>query len=63
VTNSLNVQAEDMSGGLYRDPGWQAVEQVTYHGIKVLVMKKLLKLEIAMPLNQVTNDTSNRSTR
>ncbi len=52
-----------MSGGLYRDPGWQAVEQVTYHGIKVLVMKKLLKLEIAMPLNQVTNDTSNRSTR
>jgi len=40
---SLNLQTEDMSGGLYRSLGWQPVEQVTYHGIKVLVMEKLLK--------------------
>ncbi|MEZ9820260.1 GNAT family N-acetyltransferase [Shewanella sp. 10N.286.45.A1] len=38
--NSINLQTEDMSGGLYKKLGWQAVEQVTYHGIKVLVMEK-----------------------
>ena len=37
---SLNLQTEDKSGGLYTKLGWQAVEQVTYHGIKVLVMEK-----------------------
>lgn len=37
---SVNLQTEDMSGGLYKKLGWQAVEQVTYHGIKVLVMEK-----------------------
>ena len=37
---SINLQTEDMSGGLYKKLGWQAVEQVTYHGIKVLVMEK-----------------------
>lgn len=38
--NSINLQTEDMSGGLYKKLGWQIVEQVTYHGIKVLVMEK-----------------------
>lgn len=39
---SINLQTEDISGGLYRSLGWQTVEQVTYHGIDVLVMEKLL---------------------
>ena len=38
----LNLQTENMTGGLYKKLGWQAVEQVTYHGIKVLVMEKLI---------------------
>ncbi|GIU11553.1 N-acetyltransferase [Shewanella sp. c952] len=37
---SINLQTEDISGGLYKKLGWQAVEQVTYHGINVLVMEK-----------------------
>ncbi|MCG9731992.1 GNAT family N-acetyltransferase [Shewanella sp. Isolate13] len=40
--NSINLQTEDLTGGLYRRLGWQAVEQVSYHGIKVLIMEKLL---------------------
>ncbi|MGS0683188.1 GNAT family N-acetyltransferase [Shewanella sp. 125m-7] len=40
--NSINLQTEELSGGLYASLGWQAVEQVIYHGIKVLVMEKLL---------------------
>ncbi|GIU35009.1 GNAT family N-acetyltransferase [Shewanella schlegeliana] len=40
--NSINLQTEDLSGGLYSTLGWQPVEQVTYHGIKVLVMEKSL---------------------
>ncbi|PKG75519.1 GNAT family N-acetyltransferase [Shewanella sp. Choline-02u-19] len=39
---SINLQTEDISGGLYRSLGWQTVEQVTYHGIDVLVMEKSL---------------------
>lgn len=37
---NINLQTENMAGGLYSKLGWQAVEQVTYHGIKVLVMEK-----------------------
>jgi len=40
--NSINLQTEEMSGGLYSALGWQAVEQVNYHGIDVLVMEKQL---------------------
>ncbi|MGS0826725.1 GNAT family N-acetyltransferase [Shewanella sp. 0m-8] len=40
--NSINLQTEELSGGLYASLGWQPVEQVIYHGIKVLVMEKLL---------------------
>ncbi|QQX80320.1 GNAT family N-acetyltransferase [Shewanella sp. KX20019] len=39
---SINLQTEDMSGGLYSSLGWQPVEQVNYHGIDVLVMEKQL---------------------
>ncbi|MGS0676812.1 GNAT family N-acetyltransferase [Shewanella sp. 0m-4] len=39
---SINLQTENQSGGLYLKLGWQPVEQVIYHGIKVLVMEKLL---------------------
>ncbi|AQS35279.1 acetyltransferase (GNAT) family protein [Shewanella psychrophila] len=37
--NELYLQTEDHSGGLYKKMGWKAVEQVTYHGVDVLVMK------------------------
>ncbi|BAJ00020.1 GNAT family N-acetyltransferase [Shewanella violacea] len=37
--SELYLQTEDHSGGLYKKMGWKAVEQVTYHGVKVLVMK------------------------
>ncbi|WP_299809807.1 GNAT family N-acetyltransferase [uncultured Shewanella sp.] len=40
--NSINLQTEDFTGGLYTPLGWQPVEQVTYHGIKVQVMEKSL---------------------
>ncbi|ABV85343.1 GNAT family N-acetyltransferase [Shewanella pealeana] len=40
--SSINLQTEDFTGGLYARLGWQAVEQVTYHGIKVQVMEKSL---------------------
>ena len=40
--NNINLQTEDFTGGLYASLGWQPVEQVIYHGIKVLVMEKLL---------------------
>ena len=37
--SELYLQTEDHSGGLYKKMGWKAVEQLTYHGVKVLVMK------------------------
>ncbi|GIU17428.1 MULTISPECIES: GNAT family N-acetyltransferase [unclassified Shewanella] len=40
--NCISLQTEDFTGGLYTSLGWQPVEQVTYHGIKVQVMEKLL---------------------
>ena len=40
--SSINLQTEDFTGGLYASLGWQPVEQVIYHGIKVLVMEKSL---------------------
>ncbi len=40
--NSINLQTEDFTGGLYTRLGWQPVEQVTYHGIKVQVMERSL---------------------
>lgn len=40
--NSINLQTQDFTGGLYTRLGWQPVEQVTYHGIEVQVMEKLL---------------------
>ncbi|ACJ26875.1 GCN5-like N-acetyltransferase [Shewanella piezotolerans WP3] len=39
---SINLQTEDMSGGLYSKLGWKAVERVNYRGIDVLVMNKPL---------------------
>ncbi|ABZ74590.1 GCN5-related N-acetyltransferase [Shewanella halifaxensis HAW-EB4] len=39
---SINLQTEYLSGGLYRDLGWQPIEQVVNHGINVLVMEKSL---------------------
>ncbi len=37
--SELYLQTEDHSGGLYKNMGWKAVEQVNYHGVDVLVMK------------------------
>ena len=36
---TLNLQTEHLDGGLYQQLGWQAVEQVNYRGIDVLVME------------------------
>jgi predicted GNAT family N-acyltransferase len=35
----LYLQTEDLSGGLYKKMGWQAVEKVKYSGVHVLVMQ------------------------
>lgn len=40
--NSISLQTEDFTGGLYTRLGWQPLEQVSYHGIQVLVMEKSL---------------------
>lgn len=40
---SLYLQTQKLDGGLYKRLGWQPVEQVTYRGVKVLVMKIILK--------------------
>ena len=37
---TLYLQTENLSGGLYRQMDWVSIEQVNYHGIDVLVMKK-----------------------
>ena len=39
---TLHLQTERLDGGLYGKLGWQAVEQVNYRGIDVLVMEKSL---------------------
>ena len=39
---TLYLQTEQLDGGLYRKLGWQAIEQVNYRGIDVLVMEKRL---------------------
>lgn len=39
----LYLQTEDLSGGLYRHLGWQALEQVNYRGLYVLVMENQIK--------------------
>lgn len=36
----LYLQTERLDGGLYKRLGWQAIEQVNYHGIDVLVMER-----------------------
>nr|WP_299010698.1 GNAT family N-acetyltransferase [uncultured Shewanella sp.] len=38
----LYLQTEDHSGGLYTQLGWQAIEQVNYKNVDVLVMEKTL---------------------
>lgn len=38
----LYLQTEDITGGLYARMGWTAIEEVTYHGVDVLVMVKLI---------------------
>lgn len=38
----LYLQTEDHSGGLYTKLGWQAIEQVNYKNVDVLVMEKTL---------------------
>ncbi|WP_299494014.1 GNAT family N-acetyltransferase [uncultured Shewanella sp.] len=38
----LYLQTEDHSGGLYKQLGWKAIEQVNYHNVDVLVMEKSL---------------------
>ncbi len=35
----LYLQTEDLSGGLYKKMGWQAVEEVKYCGVHVLIMQ------------------------
>jgi len=42
--NTLYLQTENLSGGLYRQLGWEPLEQVNYHGVEVLVMEKQLFL-------------------
>jgi N-acetylglutamate synthase-like GNAT family acetyltransferase len=37
---TLYLQTEDKSGGLYRQLGWEPLEEVNYKGNDVLVMKK-----------------------
>jgi GNAT superfamily N-acetyltransferase len=37
---TLYLQTEDRSGGLYRRLGWEPLEEVNYKGSDVLVMKK-----------------------
>lgn len=47
IAKSLNVerlylQTEKLEGGLYSQLGWQAIVQVNYRGLDVLVMEKSL---------------------
>ena len=35
---TLHLQTEHLDGGLYRQLGWEPIEQVNYRGIDVLVM-------------------------
>ncbi len=37
---TLYLQTEHLDGGLYGRLGWEAIEQVTYNGVEVLVMGK-----------------------
>jgi len=39
----LYLQTEDKTGGLYARMGWTAIEEVTYHGVDVLVMVNVIK--------------------
>ena len=40
---TLYLQTENLSGGLYHQMGWLPVEQVNYHGVNVLVMEKNIR--------------------
>ncbi|MEM7172482.1 MAG: GNAT family N-acetyltransferase [Pseudomonadota bacterium] len=40
--NQLYLQTLRLDGGLYAPAGWQPLEQVTYQGLDILVMKKTL---------------------
>lgn len=42
AVKTLYLQTEYLDGGLYATLGWQAVEQVNYRGVDVLVMHKHL---------------------
>lgn len=39
----LYLQTEDLSGGLYRQHGFEPLEEVVYKGIRVLVMEAILE--------------------
>jgi len=50
ITQKLNIQTlylqtENLTGGLYRQMGWMPIEQINYHGIVVLVMEKTIKVQ------------------
>lgn len=36
----LFLQTENLAGGLYAELGWLPVEQIDYHGLQVLIMRK-----------------------
>lgn len=40
--DSLHLQTEDMSGGLYRQMGWMPLHRASNHGVEVLVMARQL---------------------
>jgi len=36
----LHLQTENLTGGLYAKMGWQALKEVVYNGVRVLVMER-----------------------
>lgn len=45
--STLHLQTEHLDGGLYLNLGWQPVEQVDNHGLKVLVMERRVGTQAA----------------
>ena len=45
----LHLQTEHRDGGLYTRLGWQAVEQVNYRGVDVLLMQRRIAATHAAP--------------
>ncbi|MDB2356031.1 hypothetical protein N9V89_02245 [Pseudoalteromonas sp.] len=40
----IHLQTEKLDGGLYKQLGWQPIEQVNNRGVEVLVMSKHIAL-------------------